>query len=112
MMAVMFIGLFANRVNMRGLSLSAAWFRFVGDTASYVFCYFWWPAQFTNGVLSNPEHIPAFENIPEPHSYLFLTCLYVVIPIVDLLYIYLLTAKRRELKAQGPRPQAQGLAQV
>jgi len=112
MMAVMFIGLFANRVNMRGLSLSAAWFRFVGDTASYVFCYFWWPAQFVNGVLQNPEHIPAFENIPEPHSYLFLTTLYIVIPIVDVLYIYLLTMKRRELKAQGLRPKAQGLVQA
>jgi hypothetical protein len=101
MMAVMFVGMFANRVNMRGLSLSAAWFRFVGDAASYVFCYFWWPAQFANGLLNNPEQIPAFENIPEPHSYLFLTTLYVVIPIVDLLYIYLLTMKLREMKGQA-----------
>lgn len=112
MIAVMFIGMFANRRNLRGLSLTAAWFRFVGDTASFVFLYFWWPAQFVNGMLKNAERIPAFENIPQPHSYLFLDTLYVVIPIVDLLYIYLLTVKSRQLKAQGRRPTVQGLVQA
>jgi len=99
-MAVMFIGMFASRSDLRGLSLTGAWFRAAGDIASYIFCYFWWPAQFANGVLTNPDHALRFENIPEPHSYLFLNCLYIVIPIIDLLYIYLLTVRRRELRAR------------
>lgn len=106
-MAVLFIRLYTTATaDLRGLSYPAAWYRLIGDTASFVFLYYWWPAQFVNGVMANQENIPRFENIQEPRSFLFLNALYVVIPLIDLFYIYLLRKSRRELRdaeAASPR---------
>jgi hypothetical protein len=108
LMAILFLRLYATSTDMRGLSYAGAWLRTIGDASSFVFLFFWWPAQFANGTMLNPEHIPRFENIQEPRSFAFLNTLYVLITALDLLYIWLLASRRRALAAAAsvmpPRP--------
>jgi hypothetical protein len=96
-MAALFINLFANRLNLSGLSYAGGWFRLVGDVASFVFLFLWWPAQFESGVFATCQ-ADAYLNVPEPRSYLFLNAMYVSATILDVLYIGLLTVRRRELR--------------
>ena len=94
-MAALFINLFANRPNLRGLSFSGGVFRLVGDVASFVFLALWWPAQFENGIFATCE-APAYVGIAEPRSYLFLYGMYVAATVLDALYVGLLFVRRRE----------------
>lgn len=93
LMSVLFISMLLKRRDLRGLSYSGAWLRMAGNAIGFYFLYFWWPAQFKDGRLIYPPHVP------EPPSYTFLIFLYMLIPAVDCLYIYLFWKRRRELAA-------------
>jgi hypothetical protein len=98
LMSVLFINLLFSRPTLRGISLAAAWCKWAGTAAGAVFCTIWWPLQFQDGRLVTPPFTP------EPaDDYRFMTYLYVTIFIVDLLYIYLIIQRRKELRAAaGP----------
>ena len=93
-MAALFLNMFANRPDLSGLSYAGGWLRLVGDVASFVFLYFWWPAQFDNGVFATCQ---AYQDVREPSSYLFLNAMYVSSTLLSVLYIGLLTIRRRQL---------------
>jgi hypothetical protein len=94
-MAALFINLFANRLTMRGLSLSGGVFRLIGDVASFVFLYLWWPAQFNEQGLFATCDAPAYAGITEPRSYVFLYAMFAAATVLDLLYVALLYGRRR-----------------
>ena len=94
-MAALFINLFANRINLRGLSFWGGVFRLVGDVASFVFLYLWWPAQFDDQGLFATCQAPAYAGIVEPRSYVFLYGMYAAATVLDALYVALLFARRR-----------------
>ena len=93
LMSVLFIPFLWARPNLRGISYPAAWAKMLGTFAGgAVFCYLWWPLQFADGKLVR------YPYWPEPmRPYWFLIYLYGTILIFDLLYIYLVRERRREL---------------
>lgn len=100
LMSVLFINLLFSRPDLKGISLGAAWCKWAGTAAGAVFCTIWWPLQFEGGKLVTPPYSP------EPaDAYRFMYFLYVTIFIIDLLYIYLIYQRRRELReAAGDAP--------
>ena len=92
-MSVLFIALLFARPDLKGLPYGAAWTKMLGTAAGAVFCYIWWPQQFdASGLLINPPHIR------QPPNSNLLYFLYVTIPLIDFLYIYLYRQQRRALR--------------
>lgn len=102
LMSSLFINMYLKRPDLRGISYLGAWLRMIGNAAGFLFCYFWWPAQFENGSLSATFGSQTVL-VQEPRSYFFLNFLYVTIPILDTLFIYLVAKRRQELRA-APEP--------
>lgn len=100
-MAALFISLFANRLDLRGLSIWGGVFRFVGDTSSFVFLYLWWPAQFDSDRAFATCQVPAYAGIMEPRSYVFLYGMYAAATVLDAIYVLLLINRRRQLREAG-----------
>ena len=95
LMSVLFIAMIFARPDLKGMPYGAAWAKMVGTAAGALFCYIWWPMQFdASGTLVRPPYIKA-----PPNQYLTYF-LYVTIPTVDLLYIYL---HRRQQKINAMR---------
>lgn len=91
-MSLLFIPLLFARPDLKGLPYGAAWTKMIGTAAGAVFCYFWWPMQFdASGTLVRPPFIHQ-----PPDAYL-LYYLYVTIPVIDGLYIYLNHQRRKAL---------------
>ena len=62
-----------------------------------MFCYIWWPMQFdAAGILVRP---PVTHQPPNSH---LLYLLYVTIPLIDILYIYLSRQRRKALAVYQP----------
>jgi hypothetical protein len=91
-MAALFLSLFANRPDLSGLSYAGAWLRLAGDVASFIFLYRWWPAQFANGIFATCD---VYSDVPEPQTYAFLNAMYLASTVLTLVYIGLLTSRRR-----------------
>lgn len=95
LMAALFIGLFFKRPDMRGLSYAGAWLMMLGNIFGFIFIHFWFPTQYANGrMIAHPEW-------PEPASFHFLTTLYVATTVMNIIYVYLMWNRRRELRAAG-----------
>jgi hypothetical protein len=104
-MSILFIAMLFARPDLRGLPYGAAWWKMVGTLAGAVFCYIWWPMQFdATGTLVRPPYVQQ-----PPNSYL-LYFLYLTIPIVDLLYIYLHRQRQKALAASAVSARAVQLA--
>jgi hypothetical protein len=104
-MSILFIAMLFARPDLRGLPYGAAWWKMVGTLAGAVFCYIWWPMQFdATGTLVRPPYVQQ-----PPNSYL-LYFLYLTIPIVDLLYIYLHRQRQKALAASAVSAPAVQLA--
>ena len=78
---------------IRGMSVRAAYFKLIGNGAGAVFCYYWWPAQFVDGVLRHNGFV-----IPEPESWTFLYVVYATNLALDVVLIHLLRARERETR--------------
>lgn len=97
LMSVLFIAMLFARPDLKAMPYGAAWAKMVGTAAGALFCYIWWPMQFdASGTLVRPPYIKA-----PPNQYLTYF-LYVTIPIVDLLYIYL-HRRQQKINAGGAR---------
>ena len=95
-MSILFIFmLFYRYEDCNGLNYPAAWLKMIGTAAGSVFLYVWWPAQFENGELINHP------GIPEPPTYSWMHFLYVGILLVDLVYVWQLGKRRKELGIRG-----------
>ena len=95
-MSLLFISMLFARPTLDGLPYGAAWAKMVGTAAGALFCYLWWPMQFdASGILVRPPYVrqPANSNL--------LYFLYLTIPLIDFLYIYLHRQKQRALAAAG-----------
>ena len=92
-MSILFILMLFNRPDLRGMSYGAAWCKMLGTAGSAVFLYFWWPAQFKDGILIGHP------NIHEPLTYGFMYFLYVSIFVIDCIYIRLFTRRLREIRS-------------
>lgn len=91
-MSILFIFMLFNRPNLRGMSYGAAWCKMLGTAGSAVFLYFWWPAQFKDGILIGHP------NIHEPLTQGFMYFLYISIFVIDCIYLALFTQRRKELQ--------------
>lgn len=101
LMSTLFIGMLFNRPDLRGLSYAGAWLRMLGNAFGFAFCFFWWPEQFVDGQMCATvmgEQVI----IEEPRSFAFLNFLYITIPILDCLYIYLFAKRRKEIRENLP----------
>jgi hypothetical protein len=98
-MSVMFPFMIYFRPGLEGLNYPAAWLKMIGTAAGAILCVWWFPAQFADGI-----RIPSFEKlgviIPEPPSYAYLNTIYILIFLIDCLYIYLLRGARKRLAAE------------
>jgi hypothetical protein len=84
LMSVLFIAMLFERPDLKGLPYGAAWAKMIGTAAGALFCYIWWPMQFDQaGTLVRAPYIKAPPNFYLPYF------LYITIPIVDAVYIYL-----------------------
>jgi hypothetical protein len=92
-MSILFIGMLFARPDLKGLPYGAAWWKMIGTLAGAVFCYIWWPMQFENGTLIRPP------GIQQPSNSNLLYFLYVTIPIIDALYIYLHRQRQKAIRA-------------
>jgi len=92
--SILFIVMLFGRPDLKGMPFGAAWTKMIGTAAGAVFCYLWWPMQFdASGILIRPPFIhisPDFR---------FLYFLYLTIPLIDFLYIYLHWQKQKSLAA-------------
>ena len=98
-MSVMFPFMIYFRPRLEGLNYPAAWLKMIGTAAGALLCVWWFPAQFENGF-----RIPSAligQQIPEPPSYAYLNTIYILIFLIDCLYIYLLRGARKRLAAEG-----------
>ncbi len=96
-MSVLFITLLFSRPDLKGLPYGAAWTKMLGTLSGAVFCYIWWPMQFdAAGILVRPPYI---HQPPNSHLLYFL---YVTIPLIDILYIYLYRQRRKALAVYQP----------
>ena len=104
-MSILFIAMLFARPDLRGLPYGAAWWKMVGTLAGAVFCYIWWPMQFdaTGTLVRTPF-------IQQPPNSNLLYFLYLTIPIIDLLYIYLHRQRQKALAASAVRAPAVQLA--
>jgi hypothetical protein len=93
LMAALFIGMFFNRPDLRGLSYLGAWLMMLGNVCGFLFIYFWFPMQFADG------HLIGYPSVAEPRTFHFLTLLYVATTALNALYVYFLRRRRRELRA-------------
>ena len=94
-MSLLFISMLFARPDLKGLPWGAAWWKMIGTLAGAVFCYIWWPMQFdATGTLVRPPYIE------QPPNSNLLYFLYVTIPIIDGVYIYL---HRRQQKINAAR---------
>ncbi len=87
------------RPDLKGLSYPAAWLKMIGTASGALLCVWWYPAQFSDGL-----RIPSLEigqEIPEPPVYGYLYTIYILIFLIDWLYIYLLRNARLKLAAEG-----------
>ena len=99
LMSVLFIAMLFARPDLKGLPYGAAWAKMVGTLAGALFCYIWWPMQFdAAGTLVRPPYIKAPPNQYLPYF------LYVTIPIVDGVYIYLHRRQQRINAGRKPPP--------
>jgi hypothetical protein len=103
LMSWLFIRMFLERRDqimadgtIRGMSIPAAWFKFIGNAAGAVFCFYWWPGQFHDRVLTHNGF-----TIPEPTSWTFLYVVYITNLMLDAGLIYLLRKREKEVKASG-----------
>ncbi len=97
LMSTLFIGLLFKRPDLRGLSYAGAWLRMLGNALGFAFCFFWWPEQFVDGELCATV-LRETVMIQEPKNFIFLNFLYIVIPVLDCLYIYLFWKRRKEIR--------------
>jgi len=98
--SALLLNLFFHRPDLRGVPYSATWFKLVGNVGGALFCFYWWPAQFTDGRLSTMfggRPVTVFE----PPSYAYLHLLYVLCPVLDVIMIYLVRKRKRELSGAG-----------
>jgi len=104
-MSILFIAMLFARPDLRGLPYGAAWWKMVGTLAGAVFCYIWWPMQFdaTGTLVRTPF-------IQQPPNSNLLYFLYLTIPIIDLLYIYLHRQRQKALAASAVQAPAAQLA--
>jgi hypothetical protein len=94
-MSVLFINLLFARPDLRGLPAGAGWTKMIGTAAGAVFCYLWWPTQFdANGVLIRPPYVM------RATDFRFLYFMFLTIPVIDCLYIYLYHQQRKALAAK------------
>ncbi len=100
-MSALFINMALQRSDLRGLSLSAAWLKMIGDMGTVGFLYFWWPAQFINGVLETKIHETIPVRIPVPPDWGFMYFLYVGIVALNGVFIYLIWKRKKELQAEA-----------
>lgn len=83
-MSILFIAMLFARPDLKGLPWGAAWWKMLGTLSGAVFCYLWWPMQFdASGTLVRPPYIH------QPPNSNLLYFLYVTIPMIDAVYIYL-----------------------
>jgi hypothetical protein len=91
---------------IRGMSLTAAKFKLLGNAAGAVFCFFWWPAQFAG---ANVQTVPVGDAalrvfmhngmpVPEPPDYFFLYVLYAVNLALDVALIVMLRRREAEIR--------------
>jgi hypothetical protein len=104
-MSILFIAMLFARPDLRGLPYGAAWWKMVGTLAGAVFCYIWWPMQFdaTGTLVRTPF-------IQQPPNSNLLYFLYLTIPVIDLLYIYLHRQRQKALASGAVKAQAVQLA--
>jgi hypothetical protein len=96
MLSALMLNMFFNRPKMQGVSYAATWLKLGGNIGGALFCYLWWPAQFVNGTLTTyfgGKPVTIREPTP-PHTMLYF--LYLTVPVLDILLIYLVWKKRRE----------------
>jgi len=96
MLSTMMLNLFLNRPDMRGIPYAATWFKLLGNIGGALFCYCWWPAQFVDHLL--PTYFSGTRVlVHEPPSYRMINILYLTVPVLDILLIYLAWKRRKEL---------------
>jgi hypothetical protein len=94
--SILFIDLLLSRPTLRGLPYGAAWTKMIGTAAGALFCYLWWPMQFdATGTLIRAPHVQ------RPQDFHLLYFLYLTIPVIDCLYIYLYREQRKALSASA-----------
>jgi hypothetical protein len=99
-MSILFINLLFARPDLRGLPAGVGWSKMIGTASGALFCYLWWPSQFdANGVLIRPPYVM------KPSDFHFLYFLFLTIPMIDCLYIYLHRQQQQAL-ASGRTPPA------
>ena len=95
--SILFIALLFSRPTLRGIPYGAAWTKMIGTAAGALFCYLWWPMQFdATGTLIRPPYIAQ----PQHNGLLYF--LYLTIPVIDCLYIYLHRQQQKALAASAP----------
>ncbi len=104
MISGMFIGLFFRRPDLKGIPYSATWFKLFGNVGGALFCYFWWPAQFQDGKLTACWANREVVTIHAPTSFVFVNFLYLLVPVLDIILIYLVWKRRKELRNATPAP--------
>lgn len=92
-MGLMYIFMFVNRPDGRGMSYPAAWLKMIGTAAGSVFLYTWWPAQFQGGFLITHPTVPA------PPTYGYMYFVYLANLAIDLTYIGMNLQRRRARRA-------------
>ena len=107
-MSVLYILMLFHRPDMRGLDYRAAWAKMFGTAGGSVFLYFWWPKQFNESgllldVANNGAATVHQPEIHAPYSYTYMLFLYLGILFFDLVYIYLLTQRRKAIAQAGPK---------
>lgn len=91
-MSILFIAMLFARPDLKGLPAGAAWTKMLGTLAGAAFCYVWWPMQFdAAGTLIRPPYIR------QPPNSNLLFFLYLTIPLIDGVYIYLHRQRRKAL---------------
>ena len=111
MMSWMFIKMFLDRrekVNpdgtVNGMSLPAACWKFIGNAAGAVFCFYWWPQQFALSVAPDHTLRHIATTVHEPRTYAFLYVVYVVNLALDLLLIGMLRERLAEIRQSKLKP--------
>lgn len=93
-MSILFINLLLSRPDLRGLPAGVGWSKMIGTASGALFCYLWWPTQFdANGVLIRAPFVT------KPTDFDFLYFMFLSIPVIDCLYIYLHHQQRKALAA-------------
>ncbi len=97
LMSVLFIFMLHNRPDMRGISYPASWFKMLGTLGGAVFCFVWWPRQYT------PPPVGYLDPATEPDSYLYINFIYVLVFLVDCSFIWMCRKHYMALKASEAR---------